>query len=354
MKNEIEIRKDNNAPNPQKRKPIFLLHVPKTAGTTQLMYLIRLYGRNNCYFHYMDQQSVPILIESINNPAEKWYNRAGHLSLAQITPFLDQIGIKNFHWLTCLREPLARKISLYHYLKTRQDRPEVQRQKLDYSSLEAFIASTPTNSQCRFFHPSGTAAAALEALDRLDAQVIPLPFLGRVIDAIYADAGVAPLAPIRTNQSHGGDAPVSDTARAMIAERFQQDQLLYDTYYQRVAPLLAGFQPAMAAVETLTRLDQLPPVTGPLYIFGSSAVGQALCTRLDQAGIAVTGFLDSRANQGQRLLGCPVLRPDAVAPGDWLAATVLIAAETYGPIYRTLSAHGCGRIMDAFNFAQDG
>lgn len=254
--------------------------------------------------------------------------------------------------MTCVREPVARKLSLYYYMKAGQDRPEIQRQGLDYRSLEAFITSTPRNSQCRFFHPSGSADAALEALDKLDAQVIPLPFLGLVMDAIYAEAGVAPLAPIRANQSHGDEAPVSDTARAMIAERFQQDQLLYDTCYQRVAPLLAGYQPALASVETLVTPDQLRSLTGPIYIFGSSAPGQSLCARLDQAGIQVAGFLDSQANPDQWLLGRPVLRPGALDAGDWPQTTVLIAAETYGPLYRTLSAHGCGQIIDAFDFAQ--
>jgi len=332
-------------------KPLYLLHCLKTAGTSLISYFIRLYGRGNCRFHYGEAQSVPLLLQSLANPVERHRHRASHLPLAYLAPFLKQIGPDHFHWMTCVRDPLARQFSLYQYLHGRQDRWGVQAQGLDFSSLESFIDGTPRNSQCRFFHASGTAEAALEALDRLDAQVIPLPFLGLVIDAIYTEAGVAPLAPIRANTSNNGDTPVSDTARAMIAERFQQDQLLYDTCYQRVAPLLAGFQPALAPVETLVGPEQLLPGTGPLYIFGTSAVGQSLCARLDQAGFPVTGFLDSRASLGQHLLGRPVLRPSALAATDWPHATVLIAAETYGPLYRTLATHGCGRIIDAFDFA---
>jgi hypothetical protein len=332
-------------------KPLYLLHCLKTAGTSLINYFVRLHGRGNCQLHYGDAQSVPLLLQSLANPAERNHHRASHLPLAYLSSFMEQVGRDHFHWMTCARAPLARQVSLYHYLRGRQDRWPVQAQTLDFSSLESFIDSTPRNSQCRFFHSSGTAEAALEALDGLEARIIPLPFLGLVIDAIYAEAGVRPLAPIRANRSYSDEAPISDTARAMITERFQQDQLLYDTCYQRVAPLFTGFQPAMTAVETLTTPGQLSSNTGPLYIFGTSAVGQSLCNRLDQAGIAVNGFLDSRGSQGQQLLGRPVLRPDALEPGDWPGATVLIAAEAYGPLYRTLAAHGCGRIIDAFDFA---
>lgn len=337
-------------------KPLFLLHNPKTAGTTLLAYFVRLYGQGQCGFHYRDRQSIPLLLESLGDPAERCHHRASHLSLAQLTPYLDQIGIDQFHWLTCVREPMARKLSLYHYMKARQHLPEVQRQGLDYRSLEAFIASTPTNSQCRFHHPAGTAEAALEALDRLNAQIIPVPFLRTVIDALYSAEGVAPLAPIHVNQSSTDDLDkdISATARAMIAERFQQDQLLYDLCLQRVAPLLAGYHPARAAVETLADvadLERLRSITGPLHIFGTSAAGQALYRWLDQAGIRVSGFLDSRS-RGEILLGRPVLRPGVLDATRFQHATVLIAAETYGPVYRLLAAHGGGRIIDAFDLAK--
>lgn len=227
---------------------------------------------------------------------------------------------------------------------------------LDFSSLERFIDGTPRNSQCLFYHPSGRADAALEALDNLGTQVIPLPFLGTVIDALFASQGVAPLAPIHINRSRrdSRDADISPMVQAMIAERFDQDRLLYETCYQRVAPLLAGLAPARPRVETLTPtdgLERLRSITGPLHIFGTSAPGQALSGWLDQAGIRVSGFLDSRS-EGDRLLGRPVLRPDALSAAQMRMATVLIAAETYGPVYRLLSAHGGGRIMDAFDLAK--
>ncbi len=332
-------------------KPLYLLHCLKTAGTSLIHYFIRLHGRANCQFHYGDAQSVPLLLRSLADPAEQCHHRASHLPLAYLNPFLDRIGRDHFHWLACVRDPLERQVSLYHYLRGRQDRPAVQAQGLDFSSLENFIDGTPRNSQCRFYHPSATAEAALEALDGLDAQVVPLPFLGLVIDAIYAEMEVAPLAPIRANQSRRDDAPVSDTARAMIAERFQQDQRLFDICHRRVAPLLAGFQPALAPVETLTMLEQLQGGGGPLYIFGSSAVGQSLCARLDRAGIQVAGFMDSRAVPGQRVLNRPVLRPVTSAAAGGPRPTLLIAAETYGPSYRALHAGGGGRIIDAFDFA---
>ncbi|SNS24569.1 hypothetical protein SAMN05880556_103140 [Azospirillum sp. RU38E] len=227
---------------------------------------------------------------------------------------------------------------------------------LDFSSLERFIDGTPRNSQCLFYHPSGRADAALEALDNLGTQVIPLPFLGTVIDALFASQGVAPLAPIHINRSRrdSRDADISPMVEAMIAERFDQDQLLYDTCYQRVAPLLAGLDPARPRVETLTPtdgLERLRSITGPLHIFGTSAPGQALSGWLNQAGIRVSGFLDSRS-RGEILLGRPVLRPGVLDATRFQHATVLIAAETYGPVYQLLAAHGGGRIIDAFDLAK--
>ncbi len=337
-------------------KPWFLLHCLKTAGTSLIHYLIRLYGRSNCAFHYDDQQSIPLLLESLNNPAERFQHRASHLPLAFMAPYLDQIGADHFHWLACVREPLARQVSLYRYLRARQDQPKLQNIGLDFHSLERFIDGTPRNSQCLFFHPSGRADAALEALDRLGAQVFPLPFLGTVINALYAAEGVPPLAHIHANRSRaaGGDADIGATARAMIAERFQQDQLLYDTCFQRVAPLLAKYHPNRVGVETLSMkdgLERLHSISGPLYIFGASAVARALCAQLDRAGIPISGFIVSQY-QGEMWEGYPLWQPDALSPRQWQMATVLIAAETYGPVHRLLSAHGCGRIIDAFDAAQ--
>lgn len=336
-------------------KPWHFLHCLKTAGISLIHYFIRLHGRSHCSFLYDERQSVPRLLEAVSHPVERLHHRASHLPLAFMGPFLDQIGRQHFHWMTCVRQPMARQLSLYRYLRDRQDRPLLQNLGLDFSSLERFIDGTPRNSQCLFYHPSGQADAALEALDNLDAQVIPLPFLGTVIDALFASQGVAPLAPIHINRSRhdSRDAEINPTAQAMIAERFQQDQLLYDTCYQRVAPLLAGLESARPRVETLTAtdgLERLRSLDGPIHIFGTSAAGQALSRWLDQAGIRVSGFLDSRS-QGDILLGLPVLRPDALAAAQMRMATVLIAAETYGPVYRLLSAHGGDRIMDAFDLA---
>ncbi|MQP65924.1 hypothetical protein GE253_11280 [Niveispirillum sp. SYP-B3756] len=338
------------------KKPLYFLHCLKTAGTSLIHYIVRLHGRDRCDLLYDERQSVPGLLASVSNPIEQLHHRTSHLPLAIMGPFLDQIGHQHFHWMTCVREPMARQLSLYRYLRDRQDRPLLQNLGLDFSSLERFIDGTPRNSQCLFYHPSGQADAALEALDKLDAQVIPLPFLGTVIDALFANQGVAPLAPIHINRSRrdSSDDQISPAVQAMIAERFEQDQLLYDTCYQRVAPLLAGLEPARPTVETLTAtdgLERLHSLGGPIHIFGTNTAGQALFRWLNQAGIRVSGFLDSR-NQGDILLGRPIQQPEALTAEQMRMATVLIASETYGPVYRLLSDHGGGRIIDAFDLAK--
>jgi hypothetical protein len=335
-------------------KPLYLLHCPKTAGTSLISYVVRLHGRGNCQFHYEDMQSVPILLQSLANPAERYRHRASHLPLAHLFSFMDQIGRDHFHWIACVRDPLARQVSHYRYLKKLQDQPSIQNHCIDFSSLETFTDGMPRNSQCRFYHPSGRADDAIGLLDELGVQVVPLEFMRAVIDSVYQQNGVPSLQEIHANRTDLEPVAqeLTPAAVALITERFAEDDLLYRTYLGRVAPLMAGL-PSPSPVESLgpeTDLSTLRPAatSGNLHIFGSSRVAEKLREILRTAGVEPAGFIDSQ--RSGTLAGLPVRQADMLDAAQWQASTVLIAAEAFGPLHHIAASHGCQRIIDAFNF----
>lgn len=336
-------------------KPIFFVHCVKTAGTSLNAYLTRLDGRSRIATYYIDRQFTDILLTEAAQPGFYDSHHATHLPFSVLAPVLDRLDTSRFHWIVCVRDPVARQVSHYRFLKKMQDLPLIQNNCIDFSSLEAFTDSMPRNSQCRFYHPSGQADEAIAFLDALGVQVVPVEYMRAVIDNIYQQRGLPPLREIRANRTDQEPAArdLSPAAMALITERFVQDDLLYRTYHARVAPLMAGLV-ASSPVETLVPeadLSFLRPAAeaGNLHIFGSSGVGEQLLARLRRAGLEPAGFIDSMRDG--TLAGLPVRRADGLDAAQWRAASILVAAEAFGPVHRIASAHGCGRIIDAFDFA---
>lgn len=336
-------------------KPIFFVHCVKTAGTSLNGYLTRLDGRSRISTFYIDRQFTDILLAEAAQPGFYDSHHATHLPFSVLAPVLDRLDASRFHWIVCVRDPVARQVSHYRFLKKMRDLPLIQNNCIDFSSLEAFTDSMPRNSQCRFYHPSGQADDAIAFLDGLGVQVVPVEFMRAVIDSIYQQRGLPPLQEIRANRTDQ-EPPARDlspAAAALIAERFAQDDRLYRTYHGRVAPLMAGLTPSMA-VETLRPESDLaslrPAASGDnLHIFGSSGVAEKLLARLRAAGVEPAGFIDS--SRSGTMAGLPVRRPDGLEAAQWRSASILVAAEAFGPVHRIASAHGCGRIIDAFDFA---
>lgn len=336
-------------------KPIFFVHCVKTAGTSLNGYLTRMDGRSRMSTYYIDRQYTDLLLAEAAQPGFYDSHHATHLPFSVLAPILDRLDVSRFHWLVCVRDPVARQISHYRFLRKMQHLPLIQNNCIDFSSLEAFTDSMPRNSQCRFYHSSGQAADAITFLDRLDVQVVPVEFMSAVIDDIYVQRGLAPLQEIRANRTDQ-EPPARDlspTAAALIAERFAEDDLLYRTYHARVAPLMAGLgRPVpVATLQPGDDLSFLRPAAqaGNLHIYGSSGVAEQLLGRLRQAGLEPAGFIDS--TRDGTLAGLPVWRADQLDSPRWQAASVLIAAEAFGPIHRLAQARGCRHIIDAFDYA---
>jgi hypothetical protein len=336
-------------------KPIFFVHCVKTAGTSLNGYLTRLDGRSRISTYYIDRQYTDILLAEAQQPGFYENHHATHLPFSVLAPVLDRLDASRFHWLVCVRDPVARQVSHYRFLKKMRDLPLIQNNCIDFSSLEAFTDSMPRNSQCRFYHPSGRADDAIAFLDGLGVQVVPVEFMRAVIDGIYTQRGLPPLREIRANRTDQ-EPPARDlspAAAALITERFAEDDRLYRTYHGRVAPLMAGLA-SPTPVETLgteSDLAALRPAAagGNLHIFGSSGVAEKLLARLRAAGVEPAGFFDSQ--RSGTLAGLPVRQTNQLNSAQWQAATLLVAAEAFGPVHRIASAHGCGQIVDAFDFA---
>jgi hypothetical protein len=83
-----------------------------------------------------------------------------------------------------------------------------------------------------------------------------------------------------------------------------------------------------------------PLVEGPrrrVAIFGAGVGGRKVLSELSPDS-EVVGFLDSRAAEGEMLLGFPVYRPDAVR--DLNVDAVVLASIHAGPMYHQLLALG--------------
>jgi hypothetical protein len=72
-------------------------------------------------------------------------------------------------------------------------------------------------------------------------------------------------------------------------------------------------------------------------IFGAGVGGRKVLSELSPDS-EVVGFLDSRAAEGEMLLGFPVYRPDAVR--DLNVDAVVLASIHAGPMYHQLLALG--------------
>lgn len=91
-------------------RPIFFLHIPKTAGTSIHEYLEQLTG--GFYFlQYGAELSVPL-----SSSLSRYPSVGGHLRMADITSHLDPFVLA----FTVMREPLDRFLSLYYFLREPQ------------------------------------------------------------------------------------------------------------------------------------------------------------------------------------------------------------------------------------------
>ncbi len=139
-------------------RPVFFLHIPKTAGTSIHQHLARLTGG----FHFL--QFSAELSAGLPAVLARHPSTGGHLRLAEVIDDLDPMVVA----FTILRDPVDRFLSLYYFLREPQQSDLDPMVKLARScTLEELARSTDplvefmANQQCHYLsllHPSASPA----------------------------------------------------------------------------------------------------------------------------------------------------------------------------------------------------
>lgn len=94
-------------------KPVLFLHIPKTAGTSFLMMLRNTFGDRRVHrVEQMDGNIQTTIDQIVDNDLNKLSCLTGHLPMHLLGRHLDR-----FQPFTILREPVARILSLYRFLR---------------------------------------------------------------------------------------------------------------------------------------------------------------------------------------------------------------------------------------------
>jgi len=128
------------------RKVIFL-HIPKTAGTTFYDCLKQIYGKNSIIEIHGDlSKNKDFLKNNINQKINQNINCIkGHMSFG-LHNFLDESAT----YITFVRNPIARTISIYKYLQNSKN--HIQHKIVKNISLKDFVLTNTlhNNGQTRF------------------------------------------------------------------------------------------------------------------------------------------------------------------------------------------------------------
>lgn len=121
-------------------RPILFLHIPKTAGTSFLLLLRNLFGDNRLRrIGTVDDDTPRVLKGLVDRELHDISCLAGHLPFCFLEPHLDR-----FEPYTLLRNPVARVLSLFRFLK-QQSAAEIRRLRLrpDFSLDDMLDSKTP-------------------------------------------------------------------------------------------------------------------------------------------------------------------------------------------------------------------
>ena len=233
-------------------KPVFFMHIAKTAGSSVNEFFIEHFGRERAAMH----------IESVTDPTTLAHHQfiSGHIGLER---FQRDFDAEKFYTATILRDPVRQLVSHLNWVRHlseperaefMQGHPAIVReisarlQKVDFSnaeSLSQFVsalrpAERPLfdNCQCRYFHtvPAGKPYDE-EAFIKAAANMARFDFVGLTenfepaIRYLSAKAGIVKSweKPPRVNVNkfeYGFDFTNSDLVTA-VAPLIRYDQALY-------------------------------------------------------------------------------------------------------------------------------
>jgi hypothetical protein len=205
------------------------IHIPKTGGTTFRNVMSDSIGADRVYWigHERDESEWFSLTAQ---DLDSFELVGGHTSFASFRHKLP-----NAVYATVIREPIARAVSFYQFVRGRHQEDAVWAD-LPLDSLEAAIQNHEafrrevTNRQCWLLSESDSFASAIASLESAEWMVGTTERLGSLAAAACERFGWKPANMVRSNVSPPGyfDELCTPGAAALLRELNRGDAQLYE------------------------------------------------------------------------------------------------------------------------------
>lgn len=203
------------------------VHIPKTAGMSLVGALAELYGSSRSY-RIGDNEAYQSFQTLAYGAIDQYYFVSGHFSL----PLFREKSGKRWYYISAVREPVERLVSVYNYVTTKgwhplhRDLGTLDREEFFHRicKMHAF-----QNEQCSYFATLKTAQQARKNIERFYGAVAAADNLPRLIQELSRVTEQS-IVLKRTNVSKGQLKPtdLSEEVISKIKEVNSEDCLLYD------------------------------------------------------------------------------------------------------------------------------